>query len=1422
MKFFTKSLTFFCAFWALVCCSPDKSVDVKEGPGDLKIQPIVSFFKNTISSEEVLKNVKGTKKGYTLKEVKNISDSAIATFEKKEKEFFIKLKKVGKFTADIVLAHPVYRDFTFSKVVFEIKKSVAEKLTSPKLSKNFATKGTFSEQEILKNITGKKDGYTLKEISNLNPTDFAKINSDKKSISFLKPGNFTANILLEHPTKQDVSISKAQFEIKKSAAEKLTFPKLSKNFATKGTFSEQEILKNITGKKDGYTLKEISNLNPTDFAKINSDKKSISFLKPGTFTANILLEHPTKQDVSIPKAAFEIAKAVSKNQLTFPKLSENFATNGIFSEQEILNNITGKKDGYTLKSISNLNPTGIAKINSNKKSISFLKPGNFTANILLEHPTKQDVTIQKAPFEIAKATSRNQLTFPKLSKNFTDKGTFSEQEILKNITGKKDGYTLKSISNLNPTDFAKINGDKKSISFLKPGNFTANILLEHPTKQDVTIQKAPFEIAKATSRNQLTFPKLSKNFTDKGTFSEQEILKNITGKKDGYTLKSISNLNPTDFAKINGDKKSISFLKPGTFTANILLEHPTKQDVSIPKAAFEIAKAVSKNQLTFPKLSKNFTTKGTFSEQEILNNITGKKDGYTLKEISNLNPTDFAKINSNKKSISFLKPGNFTATIVLEHSTKQDVSISKAQFEIAKAVSKNQLTFPKLSKNFATNGTFSEQEILKNITGKKDGYTLKEISNLNPTDFAKINSDKKSISFLKPGNFTANILLEHPTKQDVSISKAQFEIAKAVSKNQLTFPKLSKNFATNGTFSEQEILNNITGKKDGYTLKEISNLNPTGIAKINSNKKSISFLKPGNFTANILLEHPTKQDVSISKAQFEIAKAVSKNQLTFPKLSKNFATNGTFSEQEILNNITGKKDGYTLKEISNLNPTGIAKINSNKKSISFLKPGSFTVNILLKHPTKQDVSISKAAFEIKKSAAEKLTFSKLSENFTDKGTFSEQEILNNITGKKDGYTLKEISNLNPTGIAKINSNKKSISFLKPGTFTANIVLEHSTKQDVSIPKAAFTIFNSFDKTFGSANKDVATCVVQSNDGGYIVAGYTEISSSNDDYWIVKIDAFGTKKLELKSNLRYDDRLHAIVKTDDGNYIAVGFGRKNTSNGTDLMVIKFDDALSVTWTKFFGGSKTDKAHGICKTNDGKFIVVGYIGSSVSRKYNGHAVKLNTQGTADWEKSFGDNAKIDRFYGVTQDSSGDYILVGETKRTTNYDGWVVKLDANGNQKKESTFNKGKDDKLYAIYNNPASGSYWAAGKTKRGSYYDAWVLELDGNLNSTQQITAGKSSASESWDSIAYDADQDHYVVAGTHKITAKKYNFWIKAINPTNYQDVWERNFGGSEDDKAHQIIKTSDGGFMVVGETSSKGSGDSDFWVLKLDHQAKL
>lgn len=75
----------------------------------------------------------------------------------------------------------------------------------------------------------------------------------------------------------------------------------------------------------------------------------------------------------------------------------------------------------------------------------------------------------------------------------------------------------------------------------------------------------------------------------------------------------------------------------------------------------------------------------------------------------------------------------------------------------------------------------------------------------------------------------------------------------------------------------------------------------------------------------------------------------------------------------------------------------------------------------------------------------------------------------------------------------------------------------------------------------------------------------------------------------------------------------------------------------------------------------------------------------------------------------------------------------------------------------------------------------------------------------------------FLVAGyTNSFGNGGYDYYLVRTDEQG-DTVWTRTYGGTDWDFAYSVCQTSDGGYLVAGETYSFGAGGSDVWVLKLD-----
>jgi len=201
---------------------------------------------------------------------------------------------------------------------------------------------------------------------------------------------------------------------------------------------------------------------------------------------------------------------------------------------------------------------------------------------------------------------------------------------------------------------------------------------------------------------------------------------------------------------------------------------------------------------------------------------------------------------------------------------------------------------------------------------------------------------------------------------------------------------------------------------------------------------------------------------------------------------------------------------------------------------------------------------------------------------------------------------------------------------------------------------------------------------------------------------------------------------------------------------------------------------------------------------------------------WAKTFGGSGS-DIAYSLQQTADGGFIVTGETSSfgVANSDIWLLKLDASGSLQWQKTYGGTLYERARSLQQ-ISDGGFVLAGETSSfGINTDLWILKLDSSGNVIWQNTYGSTGVDKAY--AIQQTSNGGFIVAGeTSSFSAAGSDFWVLKINSDGSVD-WQKRYGGNGDDVARAIQRTSDDGFIVAGESTSLGTSDKDIWILKLD-----
>ena len=412
----------------------------------------------------------------------------------------------------------------------------------------------------------------------------------------------------------------------------------------------------------------------------------------------------------------------------------------------------------------------------------------------------------------------------------------------------------------------------------------------------------------------------------------------------------------------------------------------------------------------------------------------------------------------------------------------------------------------------------------------------------------------------------------------------------------------------------------------------------------------------------------------------------------------------------------------------------------------------------------------------------------------------------------------------------------------------------------------------WDVRFGGIDEELLIAQVHATDGGLLLAGssYSDISGDKTqssrggaDFWIVKVDSGGLKQWDKRYGGNADDRLMSVQQTQDGGYILGGFTESTNSGdithasrgSMDYWIVKVTGTGVIEWDARFGGSGNEELFTVLQTPDGGYLLGGFSDSGISgdktQPSKGGSdywlVKVSDTGTKEWDASYGGNSP-EFLKAVITAPGGGYLLGGASHsgisgdRTQDSRGevdfWIVKIDNAGIKQWDARFG-GTESDLLDVLIPMVDGGYLLAGMTTSGlsgdksqpsrGGYDIWIVKVNSAGTKEWDASFGGSNheevhaMAETLDGSLILGGISNSPVSGDQSNAPKgATDFWLLKTDSLGNK-IWDASFGGSGDDNLYALNQTGSGGLLLAGFSSSGISGDksqaswgsTDMWLLK-------
>ncbi len=191
-------------------------------------------------------------------------------------------------------------------------------------------------------------------------------------------------------------------------------------------------------------------------------------------------------------------------------------------------------------------------------------------------------------------------------------------------------------------------------------------------------------------------------------------------------------------------------------------------------------------------------------------------------------------------------------------------------------------------------------------------------------------------------------------------------------------------------------------------------------------------------------------------------------------------------------------------------------------------------------------------------------------------------------------------------------------------------------------------------------------ILQTGDGGYALAGYAFFCRGYNYAWLMKLGRGGDVEWERIFGGKWDDSALCVVQSRDGGYVVAGYTSSLAAGMYDGWIFKLDGNGHLEWERTYGGKGNDIAQCIVQTRDGGFAVAGHTSSSVTQSALFWVLKLDGKGHVEWERTYG---KLCFYaYSMVQTTDEGFAVAGAAFTPAfgagGYDAWILKLDKYGN--------------------------------------------------------------------------------------------------------------------------------------------------------------
>lgn len=381
----------------------------------------------------------------------------------------------------------------------------------------------------------------------------------------------------------------------------------------------------------------------------------------------------------------------------------------------------------------------------------------------------------------------------------------------------------------------------------------------------------------------------------------------------------------------------------------------------------------------------------------------------------------------------------------------------------------------------------------------------------------------------------------------------------------------------------------------------------------------------------------------------------------------------------------------------------------------------------------------------------------------------------------------------------------SITYNTPGTYDVELIATNPDGTDTLLLAGFITV--------GTPNATISG-------GGTMLAGYSQFirfDFTGAGPWDVSFtDGSTTYNLTgITANPYY----HSMSPTTNSTYTITSFSAAlctgTFSGSARITLVSVGDCENSCFNKYYDAPLDERGHTVTLLADGGYAISGRTTTYGAGAEDVLVQRLDPCGNLIWSKSFGGTGQ-DYGTGLVQDDDGSLVVTGYTAFGSGaLDYYLIKLDLAGTLLYAYHYGASNADYPRGIVLGPAGG-YTMGGVTNSSGVggNEICLFHVDDN-GIVQWTEVWGSSANDFLHDLIATSDGG-YLMSGYRRDFTSTYEAVLVKFDATGtvqWSSIYDNALG---DEQLNDVVEVADG-YVAVGNTTSSGAGSRDALILKVD-----